>query len=957
MCSICSEDTHNHIKLLFLYRYPDALMPFETITISSAGSLAVAALCLTFALFQGLVAYRRPEFDWNRWGAVLSLLTAIYALAVFFQFNLDAGPPTRLCEKVQFSVFILLIYALYRFTFAFLGREYSWFFFALAPLTGICLALIWLTELIIAPTFVSRAFWWNPRPYIEPGLGPLGAAYLGLVLVLAIAVVVLWWPSARKKVAGAREMVACFFIWALLGVHDVLATLGMATVQFLMEYGFLGFSLSLISITIRKYIELFQTIEENEQALQKAKTGLKRRVNERTAAIAQSNRELKAEIRDRKQVTRELRESEEKFRTLIANISDVIVILDRGGTIRYSSPNLARHFGWAPQDLQGQKIYDTMHASDRARVQGRIAALTAQPGETLTLAYRYQTKNRSYRHIEMTLVNLIATPRIQGLVGNFRDISERIASEQALKTSEQALKRAQAIAHVGNWELDLATKTIRGSEEWQRIFGLEEKVGGLPLKAVQALIVDQDRPQVRKQLDALIFTGRPYDVTYRIERDGDREQVWIHSRAELIGKEGRDGARVCGVIQDITAAKQAAAEKAQLENQLRQAQKMESIGTLAGGIAHDFNNILSPIIGFAEMTAEDLPADSQARANMGEILRAGRRAQEMVQQILTFSRHHSQERKPVQIAPIVQESLKLMRSSLPATIDIRSQVEDEDGFVQADATQIHQMIVNLCTNAYHAMRASGGTLNVYLDEMHLPTTDAPPVVGMAPGRYTRIRIQDSGHGMSSEVLDRIFEPYFTTKAQGEGTGMGLSMVHGIVKNHSGFIDVASTVGEGTTFSLYLPQILHTDETSINETTDFIPLGHEHLLLVDDEAQLLDMQRQMLERLGYEVTATSSSVEALNMFCQNPGAFDLMITDQTMPNLTGGELAAQVLHIRENLPIILCTGFSESFSPEAAAEIGIRHYLHKPIPLKSLARTVRLVLNDAFQPTPQQADCA
>ncbi len=926
-------------------------MPFETITLSSAGSLSVAALCLTFALFQGVVAYRRPEFGWNRWGAAISLLTAIHAVAVFFQSNLPAGDPTRLCEKVQFSVFILLIDALYRFTSAFLGGGDRRLVRALPLLTVVCLALIWFTDLIVATTFVQRQFLWTPHTYIEPDLGPLGIAYLVLALLLAMAVVRIWWGPARRKVTGAREFVACFFVWALLGLHDILATVGMPTVQFLMEFGFLGFSLSVISITIRKYIELFAIVEENEQALQKTKESLERRVRERTAAIASSNQELKAEICDRKRAAQKLRESEEKFRTLIANISDVIIILDREGIIRYSSPNLSRHFGWEPRDLQGQKFHATVHPDDREPVERQLADLMAQPGRTLTLAYRYRTPDQSYLHIELTLVNLLAMPRIRGLVGNFHDVSERIASERALK-------RAQAIAHVGSWELDLATRTITGSEEWRRIFGLEDTGSGFALEAVQALIVEADRRKVRRRLDALVFKGRAYDVTYRIRRGGDNETAWIHSRAELIGRTG-GAARVAGVIQDITAAKQAAAEKAQLENQLRQAQKMESIGTLAGGIAHDFNNILSPIIGFAEMTAEDLPADSQAHANMGEILKAARRAQEMVQQILTFSRHDSQERKPVQAAPIIRESLKLMRSSLPSTIDIRAHIGDEEGFVMGDTTQIHQMIVNLCTNAYHAMRASGGVLNVYLDEAHFPTRDDVPLAGMDPGRYTRIRIQDTGHGIAADVLERIFEPYFTTKAPGEGTGMGLSMVHGIVKNHNGFIDVASTEGEGTTFSLYLPQILHADETSIDETTNFIPLGNERLLLVDDEEQLLGMQCQMLERLGYEVTATTSSVEALNLFCRDPESFDLMITDQTMPNLTGGDLAAQVLHIRDDLPIILCTGFSEALSPEAASEIGIRHYLHKPIPLKSLARTVRIVLNDSFPSDPPrpQVDCA
>ncbi len=926
-------------------------MSLENIVISSAGSIAVAALGLTFALFQGFVAYRRPEFTWNRYGAILSLLTALYALAVFFQFNLTEGPPTRLCERFQFSIFTLMLFVLYRFTFSFLQIDGRRWLLVLAPLSGIYLALIWLTDLIIASSFVQRRFLLVPQPYIEPDLGPLGVIFLGLIFCEAIGVVAIWQAAARRKVAGAQVLVASFGIWMLLGLHDILATIGMPAVQFLMEYGFLGFSLSIISLTIRKYIELFKIVEENEKALQKAKANLEQRVEERTAAIARSNQELKAEIRDRQRIEKALRESEEKFRTLIANSSDVIVILDRNSRIQYSSPNVTRHFGWRPEEMLEQELGATIHADDRERVESRISQLMAQADETLTLTYRYQTREEDYRHIELTLVNRLDTPRIKGLVGNFRDVSERITSEQALKKSEQALKKAQAIAHVGNWEFDTAGKTIQGSDEWLRIYGFDSASEEIALSQVRSLMVAEDRPKAVKALDNLLYNNAEYDITFRIRRADDNRLVWLHSRAELVDNEDGRPPTVSGVLQDITPFKQAEEEKAQLENQLRQAQKMESIGTLAGGIAHDFNNILSPIIGFAEMTASDLPADSQARSNLSEILKAGRRAQEMVQQILTFSRHNNQECKAIQLTPIIKESLKLMRSSLPATIDIRTRLGDENGFVMGDATQIHQMIVNLCTNAYHAMRESGGVLVVRLDEKCYETPGEVPLVSMNPGRFTRIRIQDSGHGIAPDVLERIFEPYFTTKGPGEGTGMGLSMVHGIIKHHNGAIGVDSTLGTGTSFSLYLPQIVHKDDTSITETMDFIPLGNERLLLVDDEAPLLDMQRQMLERLGYEVTASNSSVEALSLFCRNPGAFDLMITDQTMPNLTGGELAAQMLHIREDLPIILCTGFSESISPETAAEIGIRRYLNKPIGLKTLARTVRLVLNDVYEAPP------
>lgn len=467
------------------------------------------------------------------------------------------------------------------------------------------------------------------------------------------------------------------------------------------------------------------------------------------------------------------------------------------------------------------------------------------------------------------------------------------------------------------------------------------------VEKILALSTEEDRTRMNQALDDLLHHHQDYDHVCRIRRANDDQQVWLHSKAELIFRGDGHEPLVSGVVQDITASKLAEEEKTKLENQLRQAQKMESIGTLAGGIAHDFNNILSPIIGFTELTAAELPEKSQARGNLEEVLTAAQRAKEMVRHILTFSRQDTQEMKPMNIQPVVQESMKLLRSSLPATIEIQVQIEEKTGSVIGDSTQLHQLVVNLCTNAYQAMRERGGLLKVTLSEVGFDSAAKMPCRDMLPGTYLCLSVKDSGHGIDKAIIDRIFEPYFTTKGPAEGTGMGLSMVHGIVKGHQGYIDVESTLGEGTIFRVYIPQLASVHETTFDETTDFIPLGNEHILLVDDEPQLLTLQRQILERLGYEITAMSNSVEALEIFAKMPGSFDLLVTDQTMPNLTGAELSIEVLKLRHDLPIILCTGFSEALSPEAAAEIGIRHYLQKPVPLKSLARTVRLALNKAF----------
>jgi CheY-like chemotaxis protein len=275
------------------------------------------------------------------------------------------------------------------------------------------------------------------------------------------------------------------------------------------------------------------------------------------------------------------------------------------------------------------------------------------------------------------------------------------------------------------------------------------------------------------------------------------------------------------------------------------------------------------------------------------------------------------------------------------------QLDEETGSVMGDSTQIHQLVVNLCTNAYQAMREGGGRLDVTLAETTVDLTTKAPCRDMLPGTYVCLSVKDTGHGIDQAIIDRIFEPYFTTKGPAEGTGMGLSMVHGIVKSHQGHIEVASALGAGTTFRVYIPRMASVHETTFDETTECVPVGHEHILLVDDEPQLLAMQEQILERLGYAVTAMRHSKDALAMFRQAPESFDLLITDQTMPLMTGAELSVEALKTRHDLPIILCTGFSEALSPEAAADIGIRHYLQKPVPLKALARTVRLALNDAL----------
>jgi signal transduction histidine kinase/ActR/RegA family two-component response regulator len=385
-------------------------------------------------------------------------------------------------------------------------------------------------------------------------------------------------------------------------------------------------------------------------------------------------------------------------------------------------------------------------------------------------------------------------------------------------------------------------------------------------------------------------------------------------------------------------------ELAKSERQLQQVLKIQAIGTLAGGIAHDFNNILFPIVGYTELTMDEVSDDSVAHKNLEEILKAAHRAKNLVQQILTFSRQSDQERKPIKAQNIITEALRLLRASIPASIEIIHKIQDDCGHIMGDPTQIHQVIMNLCTNAYQAMQDKGGKLEVILTEIDVGYEEMIDKVGMQPGKHLRLLVKDEGCGMEASVLDRIFEPYYTTKEQGKGTGLGLSVIHGIVKNHRGDITVKSTPGKGTIFQVYLPLIEDVDPDVEFESTDGATKGEERILLVDDEEQIVAMEQQMLENLGYRVTARTDSAEALKVFAEHPQNFDLVITDMTMPHMTGDQLAQKMLDIEPNIPVILCTGFNQVITEEKALAMGIQKFVMKPVVKKELATTIRSVLD-------------
>ncbi|MEJ2154099.1 MAG: ATP-binding protein [Desulfobacteraceae bacterium] len=396
--------------------------------------------------------------------------------------------------------------------------------------------------------------------------------------------------------------------------------------------------------------------------------------------------------------------------------------------------------------------------------------------------------------------------------------------------------------------------------------------------------------------------------------------------------------------QEIAERKQMETEKEKLTEQLIYAQKMEAIGTMAGGIAHDFNNILMPIIGYAEMTMLDLAPGSENWKNLNQIVMGGKRAKELIRQILTFSRQTDHASRPIHLEPLVKETLKLMRSSLPSTIEIRESI-DPDCAILGNPTRMHQLLMNLCTNASQAMRLGNGTLTISVDEVRYRERVVADGLKLEPGRYVRLQVSDTGQGIQESIQSRILEPYFTTKPPDQGTGLGLSVVHGIVKKHGGHLTFSSKVNEGTTFQVFFPKYSGSmaDENPMPEYN--VTGGSEQIWVLDDDRAIAMMEQKMLQNLGYTARAFTRGDQLIEEFKNNGDGVDLIITDMTMPNLTGAELARQLIILRADIPIILCTGFSENIDAAKAKQIGIRQYLMKPVVMKELAHAVRKVLDD------------
>jgi two-component system cell cycle sensor histidine kinase/response regulator CckA len=635
-------------------------------------------------------------------------------------------------------------------------------------------------------------------------------------------------------------------------------------------------------------------------------------------------RETEAQV-ERKRAEKSLRESEQRFRQLSEATFEAVVIHDEGVIIE-ANDQYYKMFGYSPDELSGVNaiaLTTTKVAENQIRAHIKSGYLgpyevtgTRKDGSHFPMEIRAKTVELSDKTVRMSAI---------------RNLTNRKKYEDALRNSEEQLKSFLNSNPNPVVVYDLQGHPLYLNPAFTKVFGwtMEE------LKGDNIPFVPSDQEQ--NTTDRIIELFQTHKTvrfeTRRLTKNGDIRDILI-SAAEIKGA-GKESTGMVVNLVDITEAKN-------LESKFQTVQRIESLGILAGGIAHDFNNILASIIGYTELALDFTNKDTQQREHLKEVLIASNRAADLVKQILTFSRQVDQEQKPVQVKLLVKEALKLLRATIPSTIGIEKNIQS-NALLMGDATQIHQVLMNLCTNASHSMREKGGVLTVTLSDVKIDSEFIPKHPDISPGSYIMITISDTGHGMSSEVLEKIFNPFFTTKEKGEGTGMGLSVVHGIVHSHGGTIDAYSEPGKGSTFKVLLPAIksLSTSEEKIDIA---IPVGTERILFIDDEPTIVNMGRQILSSLGYDVVTRTSSIEALEYFKARPNNFDLIITDMTMPKMTGDILASELMKVKPNIPIILCTGFSARIDDKKAMAMGIRAFVSKPILKHEIAQTIRKVLD-------------
>ncbi len=647
------------------------------------------------------------------------------------------------------------------------------------------------------------------------------------------------------------------------------------------------------------------------------------------------------DISEQKRAEQALRESEEKFSKAFRASPDAFSLSDFE-TTKFIAVNegFVRIFGYSREEVIGRSARELglwLELRDRERMLAEVEAT----GSVRNLQTCFRTRRNGDRQFLLSAERVEISGR-PCLVVVSHDITEQKRAEQALRESEEKFARAFRASPTALTITELPSgRYVDVNAGFERTMGhTREEVVGRTAIEIGIWADLQDRAVfIRRMLQNRIV--RDLECTF-VTRAG--QPVITLVSADMI----EIGGKTCAlsVIHDITEQRRAEQARSALETQLRQTQKLEALGQLAGGIAHDFNNILTGILAYAELIQLDAERPAEVRKHVAAVKAASRRASDLVRQILTFSRRQAPERKPVKLSAVVREALKLLRSTLPRTIEIVEQIDDLAPVVLADATQIHQVLMNLCTNAAHAMQDRPGRLAVTLATCEVRAGERAAPASVAPGRHARLTVADTGRGMDAATLSRIFEPFFTTKEPGHGTGLGLAVVHGIVEEHDGVITVRSAPGAGTTFDIYFPEFCALDLDAAPAETP-LPRGTgQRVLFVDDEEAIARAVVDLLGRLGYRVTMHTDPRAAWSAFDRAPTEFDLVVTDLTMPHWTGLELARRLLARRPDVPIVLSTGHGGAWTPESVRMLGLRSMIGKPLTVTSLAREIHAILGDA-----------
>jgi len=650
--------------------------------------------------------------------------------------------------------------------------------------------------------------------------------------------------------------------------------------------------------------------------------------------LQEENAAVKKQVKD-------LQNYREGYRRLIENLNEVLYTTDLSATVTYVSPNIEQLTGYKPEEIIGYNYLDFVcpeELSNRLEFFEKVIA-----GEGVATEYRYKIKDGSCVWVMTKARGIFENGEIKGVQGMLVDITERKKMEQALLESEQKYRNILETIEEGFYEINLAHEIIFCNKALCKILGYTmDELIGVPAKK---FMDKKNRAKILKATKWVYKTGESWKfMDWELTRkDGSIRH--IESSLSLVKDDHGAPLKFTGIARDVTERKIAEQEKESLQAQLRHAHQMEAIGTLAGGIAHDFNNILSSVIGYTELTKDYLKEGTLAHQNLSRIHEAGLRAKSLVRQILTLARPEDEGAYPVALVPLIKEALKMLRSTLPSSIELIENIMEQDLLVNADPTQLHQMIVNLATNAKHAMGNGIGRLTVSVEPIAFDKDIQKRNIDLQPGNYVHVSVTDTGAGIEDRYLNQIFDPYFTTRERGVGTGLGLPIVHGIVKSHKGHIEVKSQVGKGSTFHVYLPLLPGRELQAQEKDIPILPRGSECILIVDDEHLIVQMEQQSLERLGYTVEPRTSSIEALKAFQAQPEKFDMAIIDMTMPNMTGDTLADELKKLRPDIPIILCTGFSERIDNETHIP-NIDAFLFKPVDREEMARTVRKLLDDA-----------